>query len=332
MMGVKISTDWKFNDIQTIMMENEKFKVVIFPELGAKIWQITYKPKYKELLWNHPRIKPRKIPFHSIYDDTFFGGWDELYPNDIPEQLNGEMEPDHGEIWTLPWEYTIEKNTLDEVTVHLWVDTVISASRVEKWITLRSNESVLHFKHKITNTGQMDQPFLWKLHAAMAVDENCQVDLGAKRMFIEDFGPPRNGKTGISYDWPYAPDEEGNPCDMRNVLSEKAQINEFQYGTELKDGWCAVTNTKDQVGFGLIFDQRVFRSCWLFATYGGWRNLNTVILEPCTGYPVSVNDGIQNETHQTLQAGHSLECEVKAVIYEDFELFKQEWLREGHKR
>src|SRR5919199_616506 len=108
-MTVRVSTDWKFRDIDTVILENDLLRVVIMPDLGAKIWQLTYKPKGKDLLWHNPRLKPRKLPFHSIYDDTFFGGWDELYPNDTPEELNGEAEPDHGEIWTLPWEYAIEK-------------------------------------------------------------------------------------------------------------------------------------------------------------------------------------------------------------------------------
>lgn len=315
-MGVTVTTDWKFNDIETVIIENEQLRVVIMPELGAKMWQLTYKPKSKDLLWQHPRLKARKVPFHSLYDDTFFGGWDELFPNDMSEKINDEEEPDHGEIWTLPWNYNLEKISDDEVVVHLWVDTVILVSRVEKWITLRRDESKLHFHHKITNTGQIDQPFLWKLHVAMSVDEHSRIDMGAKKMYIEDFGPTRIGKTGVSYEWPYVSDEQGIRHDMRKVLPMHARINEFQYATEMNDGWCAVTHTKDQIGFGLSFDLNMLPSCWLFASYGGWRNLQTVVFEPCTGYPISVNDGMKSGTHQILQAGQTMEYDVTAVVYE----------------
>jgi hypothetical protein len=316
-MGVSVSTDWTYNDIGTVILENELLRAVIMPELGAKIWQLTYKPRARELLWRHPRLKPRKLPFHSVYDDTFFGGWDELYPNDMPEELNGERMPDHGEVWTLPWEYALEQVAADEVTVRLWVETPISPSRMEKWITLRSGEAKLRFHHRLTNTGQTDQPFLWKLHAAMVVDECSRIDLPAGRMYIEDFGPPRNGRTQISYDWPYLTDDSGARHDMRQALPASAQVNEFQYATELSAGWCALTDTRSRVGFGLAFDVGVLPSCWLFATYGGWRNLHTVVLEPCTGYPISVNEGVERGTHKVLGAGQSIECGVIAVVYEE---------------
>ncbi len=315
-MGVTVSTDWKYNDIGTVILENEFLRVVIMPELGAKIWQLTYKPRAKELLWHHPRLKPRKLPFHSVYDDTFFGGWDELYPNDMPEELNGEKMPDHGEVWTLPWEYTLEKVTAEEITVRLWVETSISASRMEKRITLRSGESKLWFHHKLTNTGQTEQPFLWKLHVAMAVDEHSRIDLPAKRMYIEDFGPPRNGRTGIEYEWPYLTDDNGTRHDMRQALPATTQVNEFQYATEMSAGWCALTDTRTGVSYGLSFDAQVLPSCWLFATYGGWRNLHTVVLEPCTGYPISVTEGVERGTHKVLHAGQSIECDVVAVVQE----------------
>jgi hypothetical protein len=315
-MTVTVSTDWSFRDLRTLIVENALLRVVIMPELGAKIWQITYKPKGKDLLWHHPRIKPRKLPFHAGYDDNFFGGWDELFPNDMPEELNGEPMPDHGEVWTLPWEYALERCTAAEATIHLWVETPISAHRVEKWLTLRSGEPILRFHHKVTNLGPADQPYLWKLHPAMAIDEHCRIELGAGTMYVEDFGPPRGAQTGVTYQWPCLVDAQGRQHDMRAVLSRTARVNEFQYATELPEGWCALTNLADRIGFALTFDRNIFSSCWLFATYGGWRDLYTVVLEPCTGYPVSVSEGVRRGTHRILAAGETVECDVTAIVFE----------------
>jgi galactose mutarotase-like enzyme len=316
LMTVKVDTDWTYRDIRTVILENDLLKVVLMPDLGAKIWQITYKPRGKDLLWHNPRLKPRKLPFHSVYDDQFFGGWDELFPNDVPEAIEGEMFPDHGEIWTLPWQFAVEKAEGDEAVVRLWTDTPISACRVEKTITLRAGESKLRFRHRIVNESGKTLPFLWKLHAAMAVDENSRIDLPARSVYIDDFGSPRMGATRRTYTWPYVEDARGGTHDMRKALSSSSGVSEFQYATDTDAGWCAITHTKEKIGFALAYDAKVMPHCWLFASYGGWRGLNTVVLEPCTGYPYSVNEGMKKGTHVTLAPGQTLVSQVVASVYE----------------
>ncbi|WP_188996220.1 DUF4432 family protein [Paenibacillus nasutitermitis] len=315
-MTVKVDLNWTYQDIRTVILENDALRVVIMPDLGAKIWQITYKPRGRDLLWQNPRIQPRKLPFHSVYDDQFFGGWDELYPNDEAEIIAGEMYPDHGEIWTLPWQYAVEQADPEQAVLRLWVETPISGSLLSKRITLRAGETKLRFEHTITNTGRKPQPYLWKLHAAMAADEHSRIDLPAGRMQMESFGAPRTGRTSYSYDWPYSQDSSGKEYDMRQVLPESSGVSEFQYATGMHAGWCALTHTRAGIGFGLSYDAAVLPSCWLFASYGGWRGLQTVVLEPCTGYPVSVSGGVEQGTHQTLQPGETVTCAVIATVFE----------------
>jgi hypothetical protein len=71
----------------------------------------------------------------------------------------------------------------------------------------------------------------------------------------------------------------------------------------------------DGFGLGLAFDPEVFSSCWTFASYGGWRGLETLIMEPCTGYPVNLAAGMSAGTHRTLQPGQTVETTVTAVPY-----------------
>lgn len=314
MVSIAVSTDWSYRHMQTVILENDFLRIVCIPELGGKIWQITEKTIGKDLLWQNPRIKPRPVAMHSSYDDHFYGGWDELFPNDLAETILGEAMPDHGEVWSLPWDYEVQ-HLADEVTLHLWVETPISICRMEKWITLRKDDRKIKFQHQVTNLGDHALPFLWKLHIAMQVDEYARIDAGAKQVYLEDFGTPRNGQTQISYAWPYAPDPSGKLHDMRLCMPSTAKVDEFQYMTEMDAGWCSLTDTRSGVGLGVAFDPEVFRSCWLFATYGGWRKLNTVVLEPCTGYPVSVQKGIEEGTHRMLGAGETLSTEVIAIVY-----------------
>lgn len=317
--GVRVLTDWSLRGLDTVIIENGLLRVVLLPALGGKVWQLTRLPAGFDLLWRHPRIAPHTVPFGSTYDDVFFGGWDELFPNDLAEEINGEPMPDHGEVWSLPWQWSLEAATADRVTVHLWVETPISACRLDKWISVSAAESRVRFRHRITNNGAEDLPYLWKLHVAVALADDSRIELGCRRMLIGPWGRPRGGVTDRWYDWPRYTDPAGAVHDMSRTLPTTARVSELQFGTDLDRGWCAVSHPRDGVGLGLEFDPNVFPSCWTFASYGGWRNLRVLVLEPCTGYPLSVVDGVADGTHRVLGAGAALDSVVTAVVFDAVE-------------
>lgn len=314
-MTARVSTDWSFNGIPALVLENGRLRVVLLPELGGKIWQITNLRNGRDLLWQNPRLTARPVPYGSSYDDVFFGGWDELFPNDLAEEIAGELYPDHGELWAAPWTWQIEDQGPERVRVALSLATAISGCRITKTIILEADDPRIKVSWRIENASQQNLPYLWKQHVAVPADEPAMLTMGAKNVYVEGFGNPRAGGKGTSYAWPHLVDDAGRSHDMRPTLPANSRVAEFQYATNLDDGWCAVTYA-DGSGIGLAFDSDVFRSCWTFASYGGWRAHEVLILEPCTGHPVSVCDGIAAGTHQTLSAGSVLETELVMVAYE----------------
>lgn len=157
-MEVRVSTDWSYRGLEAVVLENRMLRIVILPAAGAKIWQITYKPLDKNLLWNNPRIAPARLPMNSRYDDVWSGGWDELFPNDEVAVIDGESYPDHGEFWTGKWT-AVPFLQADEAGVRLRFTTPISSIEVEKVIRLRSGEARIEFEYRFTNRGQADFPF-----------------------------------------------------------------------------------------------------------------------------------------------------------------------------
>lgn len=319
-MRARVSTDWSFHGTQALVLENGRLRAVVLPALGGRIWQLTQLtqlPHGRDLLWHNPRITARPVPFGAVYDDVFFGGWDELFPNDAPEELAGEAYPDHGELWTSPWSWRIVAEGPDAVQVRLSLDTPISACRFTKTLTLVAGEPRLGIGWRIENAGSRDLPYLWKQHLAVPVDEPARLTMGARSMYVEDFGSPRSGRTGTWYRWPYLVEETaaGRRHDMRTTLPGASRVSEFQYATDLDGGWCAVTYA-DGCGIGMAFDTAVFRSCWTFASYGGWRAHQVLVLEPCTGHPISVNEGVAAGTHRILPVGEVIDTELTVVAYE----------------
>lgn len=313
-MHLRVSTDWAFRGLEAVVLENRMLRVIVLPQAGGKIWQITYKPLDTDLLWNNPRIGPAKLPLGSRYDDVWSGGWDELFPNDEAALIEGESYPDHGELWTGNW--TAEPLTQPDVAgVRLRYVTPISAIEVAKTIRLRADQSCIEFDHCFTNLGRSDFPFLWKLHPAMAVTPQHRIDFPPMKVCLEPAFPGTLAGGSDCADWPIVKTAQGE-VDLRRIPPESARQLYFFYGTEMKENWCALTSTATGLACGLQFDSQVFPCCWLFATYGGWRNYNVAVLEPCTGYPLNFEAMKAAGRHRTLAPGKSLRTSVRFIVQE----------------
>ncbi len=315
MKPVSVDTDWRYRGMETIILENTFLKAIILPELGAKILHLVHKPSDTEILWRNYRLVPRPLPFGAGYDDNFFGGWDELFPNDEPVNINGEEYADHGELWCQPWKYIIEELTDTHATVHLWCFGSVTPTRVDKWITITADRPVLKFRHKITNHGSTPIDFLWKLHPACAISPNHRIDFPACTILQtdEDF----NNLIGEDrFSWPSCRGKQGGTADLRQIPPPESGTTLFVYGINISDGWCAMTDTAKKVGFGLVFPKDIFTSIWLFASYGGWRGNYVAVIEPCTAYPFNLTEAIKTGNCAHLDRHSELECETEAVLYD----------------
>jgi hypothetical protein len=254
------------------------------------------------------------LPGNSRYDDVWSGGWDELFPNDETAVIEGETYPDHGELWTGDWSAELFSHG-EESGVRLRYVTPISAIEVEKTIRLRSGESRIEFHHRFTNRGRMVFPFLWKLHPAMAVSPQHRVDFPPMKVVLEPAFPGTLAGASEPAEWPTIKTPIGD-VDLRRIPPEDARQLYFFYGTQMKGNWCALTNSATGLSCGLQFDPEVFRCCWLFATYGGWRSYNVAVLEPCTGYPLNFEAMKAAGRHRSLAPGETLQTDVRFLVQE----------------
>ena len=62
--------------------------------------------------------------------------------------------------------------------------------------------------------------------------------------------------------------------------------------------------------FAYTFDSAIFPYAWYFASYGGFDDHYTAILEPCTAMPLSVVEAAQLGQCSVLEAGQTLETQV----------------------
>jgi hypothetical protein len=311
---LRINTDWTYRGLRVVTLENRYLRVLVLPEAGAKIWQITYKPFDVDLLWNNCRNSPAHLAMNSRYDDVWSGGWDELFPNDEVATIDGETYPDHGELWTGKWDFE-PFSSADAVGVTLTYLTPISGIQVEKTITLRRESARIFFQHRFTNVGRSPFPFLWKLHPAMDVTPDHRIDFPPMQVELEPAFPGTLEGAPPRSTWPCVC--VGNrQVDLRQVPRPEERQLYFFYGTELKQGWCALTNANTGLACGWHYDPAVFSCAWLFATYGGWRNYNVAVLEPCTGYPLNFAAMQAAGRHKILAPGQTLSTDILFSVQE----------------
>jgi hypothetical protein len=294
--------------MRSILLENSLLRLVILPDVGAKIDQITYKPLAADLLWRHPHLIPAPHPSGTCYDDVWSGGWDELFPNDEPGPIDGRLLPDHGELWTGHWQAEPFEHD-DAVGVHLSLKTPISKVLAERTLLLGPHRASFEIQYRFTNQGTETFPFLWKLHPAFAVSASHRIDFPPMSVHREPDFQGTLGAAPSSFSWPHAPLGQ-TTLDLRQVPDVSSRALHFFYGAGLASGWCGITNRASGLGCALRFDPSIFSSCWLFATHGGWRDLNVAVLEPATGYPFRMRSMIDAGRARHLAPGQSLETTV----------------------
>jgi galactose mutarotase-like enzyme len=251
---------------------------------------------------------------HASYDDTWCGGWDELFPNDEAATLEGRDLPDHGELWTGSWQPEIIEEA-HSVSLSMRYRTPMTRFLAEKTIELREGSSVLEVRYRLTNQGLDEMPFLWKLHPAFAVSPSHRIDFPPMSVRLEPDFPGTLAGAPVDFAWPSAPMPDMH-VDLRKVPDVSSRAVRFFYGTGFTEGWCGITNCATGLAVALRFDPQVFSSCWLFATHGGWRDLNVVVLEPATGYPFNIHSMIEAGRARRLAPGESLESTVLFSVQE----------------
>jgi hypothetical protein len=313
-MTARLDARWQYNGLRAMVLDNPALQVTILPEMGAKVYNVIHKPTDTNLLWHHPRILPRVIPYGSLFDDTWPGGWDEILPSTEACEYRGEKLPDMGELWSLPWDWREEPTGDGSACVYTGVSAAILPLRFERWLRLDADQPVIHLRYRVTNTGLTPLDLIWGIHPVFAIGPNHRMDLPVRRALVGRSSGESLGEAGQEYDWPTLPTPHGN-FDASRIQPYEANVFGGHYGTELTGNWFALTDTARCIGVGMVFPADVFRVLWLWQVYGGWRGLYHLAIEPWVGYPVRLDQAITAGRQRILQPNQPLEYEAAMIVY-----------------
>jgi hypothetical protein len=281
-----------------VRLESAQLQIDVAPRVGGRIVSIVDKRSGHEFLWRNQALHLELKSSGTEYDPNFYGGVDELLPNDLPESIDGVDCPDHGELWTTALDAKVNH---DRLTLRGRLAKCGLAYQRE--MHLRADGPWLDFKYRLTNTTREPRHFLWKLHAALAVQAGDLIDCSARQAQIVDPACSRF-KTTTPFRWPNIEDR------LANVIPHKEGTMDFFYLFDLARGEMFWRRPSAGLACGYRFDPKVFPFAWLFASYGGFLGHYTVVLEPCTAMPMSVNEAAKAHQCSRLEPGEVLETSV----------------------
>ena len=303
-----------FKGLQSVVLSNKVLEVTVLPQTGARIYSIFHKPTQTEFLWHHPHNVPRLTLAIETFDDVFPGGWDELFPTCEACEVEGLQVPDHGELWAVPWEWAIEKTVEGSEALFTGITAKQFPVRFERHITLDTRESTLYVKYRLKNVSLKPLNLIWGIHPLFNISSNHRLDLPLGDMLVGMSSAHDLGNIGQSYKWPFLPTPQGLR-DMRRIPSIESCLSSGHYATQPRGNWFALTDTQKQVGIAMVYPQNIFRSLWVWQSYGEWRGLYHLAVEPWVGYPVKLDEAIQAGHSLFLEGQDSLEFNVSVFVY-----------------
>ena len=295
---VSIRQDLRLDGLPIVRLESEHLQVDVAPDAGGRVVRVIDKLSGYDFLWRNRSLPLERKPAGSEYDPNFYGGIDELLPNDLPESINAVNCPDHGELWTLPLTPEISGESLT-LRGHL----PMFGLDYERRMRLRNDSPWIDFDYRVSNPTSRPRDFLWKLHAAVQVQEGDFIDCPARRAQIVDPAWSRF-KTTEPFQWPQL---EGR---LANVVPAQSGEMDFFYLFDLEKGEMFWRRPTAGLKFGYQFDARVFPYAWLFASWGGFLGHYIIILEPCTAMPMSVNQAAARRQCSRIESGEAIETKV----------------------
>jgi len=332
--GCRISLDYTYKGMRIAYLENELVRVGILLDKGADIFDFTHKPRDLNFLWQSPI--PMRKPFvatsalpEGAFHDYFFGGWQEVLPSAgwASEPYLGTYQGLHGEVALLPFEAQIIEDSPEQVVLRAQARLYRSPLLLERVMSLKRDVGALFIKERLVNEAPVEFAVMWGHHPSFGepfLDESCVVQTTAHKVEVAPFHPNGLWDRDAEYDFPMVKNRRtGELQDISRVLPKSTKSADVVFFKELDEGWYALTNRTLGVGFGMAWDNSLFKYLWMWQVYGGhddypWygRTYNCA-LEPFTSYPpAGVKNAIDNGTALWLAPSQIVETELVAVAYE----------------
>lgn len=300
-----IFSRYKINEVEVISGENDHLIFEIVPAMGGKIISLYNKRLEKEFLWKNKYGSFEIRQRGTDYDSNFLGGIDELLPNDVPETIDFIDYPDHGELWT-----SFLNHSLLDDQISVFGKLTLSGLHYRKTVRMDPDQPVIYLDYSIKNETDSSRHFLWKMHAALNIEAGDQLITKAAKAQVVD---PAYSRFSMleEFNWPLIENTDAS------IVPGKNGGIYFFYLYETGTNEMSMIMDKGRNVFRYSYEKAVFPYQWYFASFGGFPDHYTAILEPCSSMPMQVNKAKQMNQCTLLKPGESLHTSVNIYAGEN---------------
>lgn len=290
-------------------LQNERIRLDVVPEAGGKIVSLFDRTAGVEWLVQPAQSNPfRSFPPGTEYNPNQCGGWDEMFPTILacpypaPGPWQGIALPDHGELWTQPW----QEEDGDEDAIRLMVEGKALPYRFTRTIRFHA-AAELRFDYELQNLGEESLAYLWTPHPQFAVEPGALILLPPDVTEVINVMPkewgPEWGDVGTRNPWPVITGEDGQPIrqDVVRSVAHKGG-RKFYLPPERPISWMGLRQPNGAT-LRMSWDTSAQPYCGVWIDEGFLNSASDVGIEPATGYYDSLALAWRNQRISQLASG-----------------------------
>ncbi len=290
-----------------LKLENDALRVVVVPEMGAKIVSLFDKRNQVEWLAGPGERPFEPASYGAVFTDQDMSGWDEMFPTinacqyPNPNSDQAIQLPDHGEVWAIPWQQRPTK----EPALSFSVEGRALSYKFSRKIEFAA-ESALRLSYCATNTSENPISALWAAHPQFLVDSKAKIILPPEISQVCNVLPADFGWGALEemVDWPTSTRPDGETRHLDTVGSvELQQARKFYVPPEVQAAWITVLRTASQDWISLSWGAKEIPYLGVWVDEGFFSAETVVAPEPSTGYYDSLALAVEKGRHMVIDPG-----------------------------
>ncbi|MFD0712472.1 hypothetical protein [Paenibacillus sp. GCM10027626] len=150
--GCRIKQGLIYKGYETVVLENEKFRLTVLPGKGTDIIELLHKPTDTDFVWfTRLGLRPKQSSYRD-FQSQYEGGWQEILPNLGGRHIHNGIEMEaYGEAALSEWSYVVTEDRPEEIRVVFRNELRSLPVVVEKTFIMESGRAGFRLEERLRN-------------------------------------------------------------------------------------------------------------------------------------------------------------------------------------